>query len=182
MRNLLQYITAIFLGMLGIIIVVFSQLEVRQAKNQYNKIVDAMNHNTSSSSGCTGCNSVTPASWKNDLAVASMFYTKNEAKGSPDERGISPGPYHKNDGKWNINSGPSHSWGPAPLDKSYPPDTWQDQVAIVESANNLGNALGTLTERKKSCRAGLPIGIALISVAVLLLILPSLSDSSKTSD
>ena len=173
MKYWVQCIIAILLGSLGIIIIVFSVVENNKAKNQYNKIVDAMNHNTSSSTGCSECNSVAPASWENNQDVGAMFYTKNENPKKSHK-------YYKGDGKWNINSGPHQAWGPAPVSKY--PQNWPEKVAIIESANNLGNALGTLTERKKRCQAGLPIGIALILVALLLVILSLLSDDSSTQN
>lgn len=108
------------------------------------------------------CNSVAPATWRNNLSVAKDFYTPL------DQDKPSSG------GKWNINTGPSKSWGGKPVNfyTTKPFET----VAITESANNLGNALGTLTERKKACKKMCLVGVALVIFSILFVALGLLTE------
>jgi len=155
-------INACLLGLFGIMITIISQLNFVKTKNDYDKIKAAMNANTSKGTSCTSggkhfCNSVAPATWKNNIDVAKMFYTQNEA-----QDGHKSGQTTRS---WNINTGPSHPWGPAPI-KIYTTN-WYNTIAIVESANNLGYALGALNARKNNCQLFLFIGITLLVFSLI---------------
>ena len=171
MTHIVQYICAITIGLLGIICIIYSQLQLTKTKNDYDKITAAMNANTSKGNSCSPggkpqfCNSVAPATWLHNKDVAKMFYTKNEVIGTakPSKKIKDK----KSGGKWNINSGPSWTWGPAPIHISPPSAEWYNQVAIIESANNLGNALGTLTARKNDYQLWVFNGIVLVVFSLI---------------
>ena len=165
------------LALSGIVLIIYSQFKLNQTQNEYNKIKDAMNANTNQKLCATTkpvhfCNSVAPATWKNNLDIAKMFYTKNESQGT-----AKPG--KKTGGKWNINSGPSKPWGPAPVYTYSGLNQWENTIAIIESANNLGNALGTLTARKEKLKTLFLGGIIFIVFSFLLAIVGTITIGTK---
>ena len=168
MKHLAQYLAAALLGILGVAIIVCSQLKVSDTKKNYDSITAAMKANTSKK--CTPinqCNSVAPATWKNNVSVAKDFYTPLQ-QDKP-----------SSGGKWNINTGPgSHAWEgkPLPFYQSDPTKNFFNVIAITESANNLGNALGTLTERKKACKKMCLVGVALVVFSLLFVALGLLTE------
>lgn len=163
MKRFGQYLVAALLGILGVLIIVCSQMKICDTKKNYDNIESAMKANTSKKcKAADQCNSVAPATWRNESSVAKDFYTPL------DQDKPSSG------GKWNINTGPSKSWGGKPVN-FYTKNSFE-MVAITESANNLGNALGTLTERKKVYKKICLIGAALVIFSILFVALDLLAD------
>jgi len=150
----------LILLLLGLICIIWGGIASSSARNEYRTIKHAMNNNITSKCTKLKCNAVTPITWTNDKQIAQYFESPFTGGGVG--------------GKWNINSGPTTGTPPASFNFNETAYTFPNNVFAVESANNLGNALGTLKERKNNFQLISVLGLILCFMGVL----PALINSS----